>query len=474
MKTNVSMPSFRSIFEKCSTFVTYFFLLLFTLFCLPVHAQVNLSANHSGQIPDTLIIKMTKIKGYGPFPLSFGMLQNMDPSNIWIRSKPEIKGIPENLRNLMSGTFEVDFLQYTYQSYYAGKISESLFASCRNSWHWEPDPAEFTKQEIKGSIAVAAGYDENNRLRIFVDKNNNYDLNDDGYFILPDIKEGQNIFSRYNDSLLIEAAYEYYDGRDVRKSKAWMYIDYGPEMLIPNLKDSSIKLLINHAEHYLGGFVLDNKNYSIALMSDGRPVAREHYNILLGEKGKGFAEGSPADERGTEKGGLIRIGDYYYKFLGASLDGSKVILARENVLDSTEGNQVGLKALKFTGQTIDGLKINLSELKGKYVLLDFWGTWCKPCREEIKSLKEIYETCKNKNFLMLGIANDDVKTLKSFVEKQDLAWPQIAQDQDKSILKLYNVLGYPTTYLIDPEGRIVAKNLRGPDLIRKLKSIFTD
>lgn len=75
---------------------------------------------------------------------------------------------------------------------------------------------------------------------------------------------------------------------------------------------------------------------------------------------------------------------------------------------------------------------------------------------------------------MLGIANDDVKTLKSFVEKQELGWPQIAQDQDKSILKLYNVLGYPTTYLIDPEGRIVAKNLRGPDLIRKLKSIFPD
>lgn len=415
---------------------------------------------------------MSKMKGYGPFPLNFGMLQTMDPSSSWIKTRPEIKGIPSNLQNLMFSTFEVDFLQFTYQSYYAGKLPESRYNSCKNSWHWEPDSSEFTKKEIKGSVAVAAGYDENNRLRIFVDKNNNYDLSDDEYFTLPEIKEGQNFFKRYNDSLLFEAAYEYYDGHDVRENKAWMYIDYGPEMLMTNLKEFSVKLLINHAEYYLGEFALDNKNYSIALISEGRPVLRESYKILVGEKGKGFAEGNPDDERGTGNGGVIRIGGYHYRFLRAGLDGSKVTLVKETVLSTTEGNQKGLKAFNFTGQTIDGKDVNLGKMRGKYVLIDFWGTWCGPCREELKNLKTIYRIYKDKNFVILGIANDDTKTIKTVVDKEGLDWPQIAQDKDKSILKLYNVIGYPTTYLLDPEGTIIAKNLQGQDLMKKLEALL--
>ncbi|MGE5351427.1 MAG: hypothetical protein ACM3P0_05035, partial [Acidobacteriota bacterium] len=269
MKTTVSLSFFSPVFEKYSNSAAYFLLFLFTFLCLPSYAQLNSRANLSDQIPDTLTISMTKVKGFGPFPLGFGMLQTMDPSSPWIKSKPVIKGIPENLRSLMFGTFEADFLQYTYQNYYAGKITENQFNSCKNSWHWEPDSSEFTKKEIKGSIAVAAGYDENNRLKVLVDRNNNYDLSDDEFFIIPEIKKDQKLFGRYNDSLLVEAAYEYYDGRDVRKNKAWMYFDYGPEMYISDLKNSSVNLLINHAEHYLGEFALGNKSYSIALMSGG-------------------------------------------------------------------------------------------------------------------------------------------------------------------------------------------------------------
>ncbi|MDP4197801.1 MAG: TlpA disulfide reductase family protein, partial [Bacteroidota bacterium] len=154
--------------------------------------------------------------------------------------------------------------------------------------------------------------------------------------------------------------------------------------------------------------------------------------------------------------------------------GSHVTLIRDNFLSSTEGNQKGLKAFNFTAKTINGQEVKFSDMRGKYVLIDFWGTWCSPCREEIKTLKTIYKTYKNKNLVMIGIANDNINNLKTFVDKQEIGWPQIAQDKDKNILKLYNVMGYPTIYLIDPEGRIIAKNLQDPDLMQKLKEIFPD
>ncbi|MDP4197849.1 MAG: TlpA disulfide reductase family protein [Bacteroidota bacterium] len=474
MKTVVSLSFRRPILGKYPTLTTYFILAFIILLSLPVSAKCVPQANSSENIPDTLVIEMTKMKGFGPFPKDFGILQTMDPSSPWIKSVPNIKGIPDNLRGLMFGTFEADFMQYIYQIYYAGKISEWLFNSCKNSWRWEPDSSEFTKNEIKGSIAFAAGYDENNRLKVLVDRNNNYDLSDDEYYFIPDIKEGQHFFDRYSDSLLFEAAYEYYDGHDIRKNKTWIYVDYSPEMLMPNRKSSSIALTVNHAEYYQGEFVLENKRYSIALISGGRPVVREYYKILIAEKGKDFTKGEFSDELGTEKGGLLRIGDNYYRLAKASIDGSHVTLIRDNFLSSTEGNQKGLKAFNFTAKTIDGQEVKFSDMRGKYVLIDFWGTWCSPCREEIKTLKTIYKTYKNKNLVMIGIANDNINNLKTFVDKQEIGWPQIAQDKDKNILRLYNVMSYPTIYLIDPEGRIIAKNLQDPDLLQKLKEIFPD
>ena len=97
--------------------------------------------------------------------------------------------------------------------------------------------------------------------------------------------------------------------------------------------------------------------------------------------------------------------------------------------------------------------IELDKLSGKYVYLDFWGTWCAPCREEIPILKSIYSEYQNENFELNGIANDNFEELQDFINKQEISWEQILQSEDKSIIADYGVTGYPTTFLIDPKEK---------------------
>ena len=87
-------------------------------------------------------------------------------------------------------------------------------------------------------------------------------------------------------------------------------------------------------------------------------------------------------------------------------------------------------------------------------------------------MKSIYSEYQNENFTLIGIANDNFEALQDFVKKQEIKWEQILQSEDKSIIADYGVTGYPTTFLIDPEGKIISKNIRAVELSEKLKEIF--
>ena len=89
-------------------------------------------------------------------------------------------------------------------------------------------------------------------------------------------------------------------------------------------------------------------------------------------------------------------------------------------------------------------------------------------------LKSIYELYKSENFKMIGIANDNLESLSKFVKENQIEWAQIIQDNDKSIISDYNVVGYPTTFLIDVDGVILAKGLRANELSEKIAELFKE
>jgi peroxiredoxin len=147
----------------------------------------------------------------------------------------------------------------------------------------------------------------------------------------------------------------------------------------------------------------------------------------------------------------------------------------ETKKQETSGLEVGVIAPEFSLPTPDGETISLSDFRGRYLYVDFWASWCRPCRLENPELVEVYKKFQGEDFEILGVSLDRIKDAwVNAIEEDGLPWVHVSDLKyfDSELIPLYNIKNVPTTYLLDPEGKIVAKNTHPQQLAELLQEVL--
>lgn len=138
-------------------------------------------------------------------------------------------------------------------------------------------------------------------------------------------------------------------------------------------------------------------------------------------------------------------------------------------------NGKGTLLADFSQPDTSGVSVSLSSLRGKYVLVDFWASWCGPCRQENPNVVAAFNKYKSKNFTVLGVSLDKAKPAwVDAINMDGLTWTHISdlQGWQNSVAQQFGIFNIPQNFLIGPDGKVVAKNLRGPALDRKLARLL--
>lgn len=144
-------------------------------------------------------------------------------------------------------------------------------------------------------------------------------------------------------------------------------------------------------------------------------------------------------------------------------------------LDIAKKVRVGNPAIEFSQNDPAGKPVSLASFRGKYVLIDFWASWCGPCRAENPNVVKAFNTYKDKGFTILGVSFDESKEKwEEAIAKDELQWAQVSDLKGwaNEVGKMYGIRAIPQNLLLDPEGKILAKNLRGEALESKLAELF--
>ncbi len=414
-----------------------------------------------GQRPATSVnLPIKFIKGYGPFSIGFSRFtpdENGDSN--WSKMSLPVKGIPKTWTSVQKAMVRLNTWQLIYQNVVAGKVPRAWYEGYQQNRQLSLDDARFSKQPIKCYVYLVKGFDQKKgKWVVMIDTNNNLDFSDETPFdpqvikpgVIPDdIRDAHLVsYQTFRQGKIINAQLPIVVKR-MGDNLFFNFPQYAQATL--NQADEPIDLVISN------GFLGQN-------FAEITTIARQT---------KWFWQTKIAADQLTEIGNIITLGNRHYRNRGVNT----YLNTLELEIVTSQSSDYSLK----TGQSFPlfvaadfrtGKSVSLASFRGKWVFIDFWGTWCKPCVATMPTLKKLYQGLDKNRFEFIGIAgNQAPEQLHRFIEKNELKWPQILSTESNPLTNRYRITSYPTSILLDPTGKIIAKDLSVEGLKKKLNEL---
>ena len=335
-------------------------------------------------------------------------------------------------------------------------FTREQYETLQENWKWVPDTAKLSEKPIKCYVHTLTGYDERNGKWVaMIDVNNNLDFSDETA-IYPNVLNWKDL-DTYQKPKIVQ--YEIYQRGKVIKASVPMII-----------KMIGSEFAYNFPQHAQATFTRNGREHSLAIVSG---FMRTNFdNSALIDISTITDNKRVREDKLTKIGENIILDGITYKNMGVDLYNNTLRLEPANSEKKEYSLQVGYPFRPFIAQEFTSKRpIALADYRGKYVYIDFWGTWCEGCVEDIPSLTKLYEGLDKSRFEFIGIATDSPERLSKFIKDRHVKWPQVLSNDTNKLVDIYSVTGFPTSVLIDPTGVVIAKNIRQEGLAAKLNEL---
>ena len=396
---------------------------------------------------DLIHLKLKEIEGYGPFEKRFGFLDwtPLTEKGIWGNTKVETTGTPKNWTKSNVTQVWFDAHQFAYQNYKQGNLSDEFFNDLKVSWKIDLNKRKLSEKPINCFVHVAIGKNQNDELEYIIDTNYDNDFSDEQI-----LKPTPRAFELDYQKLI-----------DNSKSVvAQISTNNG-------IKEKEIKILVLSTSD--GDLIYNFPKIAETFYQENRILVSNGFSNLTYDDKSLIAIDNESSEF-VNFNEFIEIDNKLYKNLGVDINSNELRLQEMPEDTILYSSRVGFNAKPFVVKQLESNdSLNLNFFQDKLLYLEFWGTWCAPCINEIPNLKKAYDKTDRNDVEFLGVAVFDTKEkLKNAIEKYEINWPQVLDADANKFKENYNVTGYPTSFLIDKKGKIIAKNLRGEKLLDTL------
>ncbi|WP_018627257.1 TlpA family protein disulfide reductase [Niabella aurantiaca] len=377
--------------------------------------------------------------GYGPFYRTISTITTDSiPGNGSL-----LKGIPANLDSVQLRVITILPHQYQYQNLLSANAKDPRPDSLPAIWLARVEKEKLTGKEINCFFNVVSGiHKATGKSQVIIDKNRNDDFSDDTAFTPVSLKSLKD--KRMMERATFPITFERYNGKRIITEKARLLV----------AMNSRKTIMVNFSQ--FGSAAWNGHHFYISpryFMS----LSYVNSDLIFG-KGRLAADSVPSGQI-IQQGRFLNIKGQSYQFLGVDILTQHIRLKKINGKDNLHSDQIGFRAPSLQGRRLlTSQLMNIAGLPGKYLFIDFWATWCKPCIAQLRSIQSYYQLADTSKIEFIGVGMDSRKEdLKAVISRFKLRYPQIVPDS--GIEQTYSIPALPSNLLIGKNNLIIAKDI---------------